>query len=237
MSKKQSILLVGGIVLASCLFSLVAQFLKLEQNTFAIAVTFWMVAMVALYAFVTLRAGRKTVAKIQEANRLLTEEKDLDAYIHALNALLVSEKNNLQAQQILRINLTVAYIGKHDYENALQALKDIPDPKRLNKPNAAFYWANLALCSFYTGEDEEGMRIVDLQKKAFAEMRKVAQPGPALAFLEIFEMYHRGFAEDAAALFETARATWEKEDNAAEFALVAEKIGAELLPLPEKEEE
>jgi hypothetical protein len=47
-------------------------------------------------------------------------------------------------------------------------------------------------------------------------------------------MYNRGFAEDAAALFETARATWEQEDNKAEFALIAEKIGAELLPLPEK---
>ena len=234
MSKKQSWLLLGGIILASCVFSLVIQLLGVEGNARSIAITFWMVAMVVIYAYVTLTAGRKTVKKIQEANKLLTEEKDLDAYIEALNALLVSEKDSLQAQQVLRINLTVAYIGKHDYESALKALREIPDPKRLNRANSAFYWVNLALCNFYTGNDEEGMRIVDLQKKAFAEMRKVAQPGPALAFLEILEMYNRGFAEDAAALFETARATWEQEDNKAEFALIAEKIGAELLPLPEK---
>ena len=236
MTKKKSRLVMGGIIAASFVFALVLQMLDLDESTTQpIVLTVWLVAMVAIYAFFTFTDGRKTVAKIQEANLLLTEKKDLDAYIEALKALIVSEKDNLQAQQILRINLTVAYTGKHDYESALQMLKEIPEPKRLNKPNAAFYWANLALCSFYTGDEAEGLRILDLQKKAFEEMRKVPQPGPALAFLEIFETYHKGNQADAAALLETARATWEKEDNAAEFALVAEKIGVELEALPEKD--
>ena len=162
------------------------------------------------------------------------EEHDLDAYIAGLNELLVTEKDSFQAQQILRINLTVAYWGKHDFANALKALQEIPDPKRLNRPNAAFYWVNLGLANFYNGNDEEGLRILDLQKAAFTEMRKVPQPSPSLAFLEIFETFHAGSVEDAHALFETARATWENSENAPEFALVAEKIGAEFLPLPEK---
>lgn len=237
MSKKKSRLLMGGIILASFLFALATQVLGIEGNAFTIAVTVWMVLMVVVYGGVTMTAGKKTVAKIQEANLLLTEKHDLDAYIEALNALVESEKDSEQAQQVLRINLTVAYTGKHDYENALRVLKELKDPKRLNKPNAAFYWVNLALCNFYVGNDEEGLRITELQKKAFEEMRKAQQTGPALAFLEVFETYHNGDAEDAAALLETARATWENEENAPEFALVAEKIGVELEPLPEKTEE
>lgn len=236
MSKKKSRLVLGGIILASCLFSLVLQFVDLGENGFPIAITFWMMAMVVIYGFFTFRDGRKTVEKIQKANLLLTEEHDLDAYIAALSELVKTE-DSLQAQQILRINLTVAYCGKHDYENALRVLQEIKDPKRLNKPNAAFYWINMALCSFYLGNDEEGMRIVKLQKAAFDQMRQAQQTGPALAFLEVFETFHQGSTEDAAALFETARAAWENEENAPEFALVAEKCGFELLPLPGQAEE
>ncbi|MBQ2996047.1 MAG: hypothetical protein IJE22_02285 [Oscillibacter sp.] len=234
MSKKKTALLVGGIVVSTAIFSLVVQYLQLSEKLFVTAITFWMILMVGIYAFVTLRAGRKTVEKIEKVNLLLTEEHDLDAYIAGLKDLLITEKDSFQAQQILRINLTVAYWGKHDFKSALQMLQEIPDPRRLNRPNAAFYWANLALANFYNGNDEEGLRIVDLQRAAFTEMRKVKQPSPSLAFLEIFEAFYQGSIEDAHALFETARATWETADNAVEFALVAEKIGAELLPLPEK---
>lgn len=237
MSKKKSRLLMGGIILASFLFALATQVLGIEGNAFTIAVTVWMVLMVVVYGGVTMTAGKKTVAKIQEANLLLTEKHDLDAYIEALNALVESEKDSEQAQQVLRINLTVAYTGKHDYENALRVLKELKDPKRLNKPNAAFYWVNLALCNFYVGNDEEGLRITELQKKAFEEMRKAQQTGPALAFLEIFELLYRGCDDDAAALLETARETWEDEKTAADFAFMAEKCGVELQPLPEKDEE
>ena len=79
MSKKQSWLLLGGIILASCAFSLVIQLLGVAGAARPIAITLWMAAMVAVYAYITLTAGRKTVKKIQEANKLLTEEKDLDA--------------------------------------------------------------------------------------------------------------------------------------------------------------
>ena len=177
MSKKKSRLLMGGIILASFLFALATQVLGIEGNAFTIAVTVWMVLMVVVYGGVTMTAGKKTVAKIQEANLLLTEKHDLDAYIEALNALVESEKDSEQAQQVLRINLTVAYTGKHDYENALRVLKELKDPKRLNKPNAAFYWVNLALCNFYVGNDEEGLRITELQKKAFEEMGWQAKLG------------------------------------------------------------
>lgn len=234
MSNKKTALLVVGIIIATAAFSLVIQYLNLSEKLFLTAITFWMIFMVGIYAFFTLSAGRKTVNKIQKVNLLLTEQHDLDAYIAGLNELLVSEKDSFQAQQILRINLTVAYWGKHDFESALKALQEIPNPKRLNRPNAAFYWVNLALANFYNGNDDEGLRILDLQKAAFTEMRKVPQPSPSLAFLEIFETFHAGSVEDAHALFETARATWKKDENAPEFALVAEKIGAEFLPLPEK---
>ena len=63
------------------------------------------------------------------------------------------------------------------------------------------------------------------------------QASPALAFLEVFENLHTGNREDAIALLEGARVTWENERTAADFALVAEKCGVELLPLPEKSEE
>ena len=234
MSQKKTALLVGGIIVSTAIFSLVIQYLNLSEKFFLTAITFWMIFMVGIYAFVTLSAGRKTVNKIQQVNRLLTEEHNLDAYIAGLKELLTTEKDSFQAQQILRINLTVAYWGKHDFASALQMLQEIPNPKRLNRPNAAFYWVNLALANFYTGNDEEGMRIADLQRAAFAEMRKVPQPSPSLAFLEVFESFYQGNTEDALALFENARATWENADNRPEFALVAEKIGAELLPLPEK---
>lgn len=234
MSKTKTTLLVVGIIVATAIFSLVMQYLNVSEKIFLTAITFWMIAMIGIYAFFTIGAGKKTLAKIQKVNLLLTEEHDLDAYIAGLNELLVTEKDSFQAQQILRINLTVAYWGKHDFANALKALQEIPDPKRLNRPNAAFYWVNLGLANFYNGNDEEGLRILDLQKAAFTEMRKVPQPSPSLAFLEIFETFHAGSVEDAHALFETARATWENSENAPEFALVAEKIGAEFLPLPEK---
>ena len=42
MSKKQSWLLLGGIILASCVFSLVIQLLGVEGNARSIAITFWM---------------------------------------------------------------------------------------------------------------------------------------------------------------------------------------------------
>ena len=127
-----------GIIVASCLFSLALLALGVEGNARSIALILWIVAMVIIYAVYTFKTGRKTVQKIEEANRLFIEQHDTDAYITALKALLETEKD-LQPQQILRINLTVAYCSKRDYEKALATLKEIPRPDKLNKPNAAFY--------------------------------------------------------------------------------------------------
>ena len=234
--KKKQILLWAGIIGASCLFGAAMALLGVTGDARTIALTLWSVAIITVYAFVTMGEGRKTVAKIQAVNRLLTEERDIEGYIAGLNRLLEEEKDNFQAQQILRINLTVAYIENRDHENALAVLKEI-NPKRLNRQNAAFYWVNMGLCHFYLDQVEEGMRVVELQRKAFDEMRKVPQATPALAFLEIFENLHTGNREDAVALLETARVTWENERNTADFALVAEKCGVELRPLPEKSAE
>ena len=234
--KKKKIALWAGIIGASCLFGAAIALLGVTGDARTIALVLWSVVIITVYAIVTMSDGRKTVAKIQEVNRLLTEDRNIEGYIAGLNRLLVEEKDNFQAQQILRINLTVAYIENREHEKAIAALKEI-NPKKLNRQNAAFYWVNLGLCHFYLDQVEEGMRVVDLQRKAFDAMRKVPQASPALAFLEVFETYHNGDAEDAAALLETARATWENEENAPEFALVAEKIGVELEPLPEKAEE
>lgn len=231
--KKKKLALWAGIIGASCLFGAAIALLGVTGDARTIALVLWSVVIITVYAIVTMSDGRKTVAKIQEVNRLLTEEHDIEGYIAGLNRLLVEEKDNFQAQQILRINLTVAYIENRDHEKALAVLKEI-NPKRLNRQNAAFYWVNLGLCHFYLDQVEEGMRVVELQRKAFDEMRKVPQASPALAFLEIFENLHTGNREDAVALLETARVTWENERNAADFALVAEKCGVELLPLPEK---
>lgn len=233
---KKNIALWAAIIGSSCVFGVVITLLGLEDNARTIALVAWCAIIVTVYAIVTMKGGRKTVAKMQAVNRLLTEEHDVDAYITALNELLEEEKDNDQAQQILRINLTVAYVEKREYDKALAALQAI-NPKRLNRQNAAFYWVNLALCNFYLDNVDEGMRIANLQRKAFEEMRKVPQASPVLAFLEVFENLHNGNREDAIALLEGARVTWENEKNAADFALVAEKCGVELLPLPEKAED
>ena len=226
-----------AIILASCVFGLVLTFLDVEEDTRTLALLIWCCVCVAVYGAVTMKNGKKTVAKMMEANRLFTEEYDVEGYIVALNKLVEEEKDNFQAQQILHINLCAAYSAKQDHAKALEALQAIPNPKKLNKPNAAFYWVNLALCNFYLGNDEEGMRIVELQRKAFTEMRSAQQTGPALAFIEIFENLHNGETEDAIALLEVARAQWETESTAKDFALMAEKCGVELEPLPEKSEE
>ena len=230
---KKKIGLWAGIIGASCVFGAAIALLGLGDNARTIALVAWCAIIVTVYAIVTMSDGRKTVAKIQEVNRLLTEDHDIDGYIAGLNRLLAEEKDNFQAQQILRINLTVAYIEKRDHESALAVMQEI-NPKKLNRQNAAFYWVNQGLCHFYLDHVEEGMRVVDLQRKAFDEMRKVPQASPALAFLEVFENLHTGNREDAIALLEGARVTWENERTAADFALVAEKCGVELLPLPEK---
>ena len=234
--KKNKIMMWIALIAGSCIFGAVLAVLGVEGNARTAALVAWCAVIVTVYAIVTMKSGRKTVQKMVEANRLFTEEHDVEGYIAALNALVAEEKDNFQAQQILHINLCAAYCAKQDYAAALEALETI-NPKKLNKANAAFYWVNLALCNFYLGNDAEGMRIVDLQKAAFTEMRSAQQTGPALAFLEIFELLHQGEQEDAAALLETARATWENESTAKEFALVAEKVGVELQPLPEKAEE
>ncbi|MBQ8850881.1 MAG: hypothetical protein IJZ66_00325 [Oscillibacter sp.] len=234
--KKNKIMMWIALIAGSCIFGAVLAVLGVEGNARTVALVAWCAVIVTVYGIVTMKSGRKTVSKMMEANRLFTEEHDVEGYIAALNALVVEEKDNYQAQQILHINLCAAYCAKQDYAAALEALETI-NPKKLNKANAAFYWVNLALCNFYLGNDAEGMRIVDLQKAAFTEMRSAQQTGPALAFLEIFELLHQGEQEDAAALLETARATWENESTAKEFALVAEKVGVELQPLPEKAEE
>lgn len=233
MSKKQKGILWGGIIAASLVFSLVLQFLGLEGHSRAISLTLWLLAMVVIYMVFAMRAGRKTVAKIQEANRIFTEEHDTDRYIQALTELLDTEEDS-QAQQVLRINLTAAYCDKREYEKARATLQAL-NPKKLNPQNRAFFWVNMALTNFYLGDEEEGMRIVELQKKAFDQMRTAKQTGPALAFIEIFELLHRGLVEDAQALLETARATWENEHTAPDFAFMAEKCGVTLEPLPEKE--
>ena len=84
--EKKKLLMWLGIIAASCAFSLAMIFLGIEGTARATALTFWLVAMVAVYAGVTLSEGRKTVKKIQEANLLFTEKHDADAYIAALVA-------------------------------------------------------------------------------------------------------------------------------------------------------
>ena len=107
--KKKKLALWAGIIGASCLFGAAIALFGISGDARTIALVLWSVVIITVYAIVTMSDGRKTVAKIQEVNRLLTEDRNIEGYIAGLNRLLVEEKDNFQAQQILRINLTVAY--------------------------------------------------------------------------------------------------------------------------------
>ena len=223
-----AVMIAGGVVLIAALSAL-----GTTKSTRTMALILWLLAVAAVYTVVRMGAARRSIARMQEANRLFTEAHDTDAYIAALQELLKTEEG-FQVRQVLHINLTVAYCDKRDYEKALSALQSLPDPAKLNTANAAFYWVNLALCSFYLGKDAEGMAILKEQEKRFAQLRAAGQMGLALAFLEIFELLCQGDREGAAALLENARGAWENEKTAPDFAFMAQKCDVELQPETEE---
>lgn len=233
---KQKRILLAAVLGGSVLLIAALTVLQVEAGKRIEAVVLWVLAAMTVYGAARMRTGQKSVARIQEANRLFTEQHDTDGYIAALQELIRTEEGS-QAQQILHINLTVAYCDKRNYEKALAALQRIPRPEKLNASNAAFYWVNLALCNFYLDRYEEGMAIVNEQRKTFERLRAAGQMGCGPVFLEIFELLAQGQREDAAALLENARTDWENEKTAADFAFIAGKCGVELRPLAQPEAE
>ena len=83
--KKKKLALWAGIIGASCLFGAAMALFGITGDARTIALVLWSVVIITVYAIVTMSDGRKTVAKIQEVNRLLTEDHNIEGYIAGLN--------------------------------------------------------------------------------------------------------------------------------------------------------
>lgn len=97
--------------------------------------------------------------------KILQEEKDVDRYILEMEKLS-NETKNIQNRKMLTISLAAGYTEKNDYNMAFHLMSSV-DPVTLQGMGQVYYFLNLAIIKYYSGEAEEAKAIMELKENIF----------------------------------------------------------------------
>lgn len=188
--------------------------LKMETGTFLQGYWLGAATLLVVAALCNICYNLRYRKKVQQAVVLLEEGK-ADEYITRLEGLIRTAKGE-PLRNLLRLNLTAGYCNKKEYQKAIDLLETLEDA-RLRGAVRMIQRLNLCMCYFYTGRDDQAMKVYEASDDLFAPYRGGAAYGKNLAVLDILADIQKGRYDDARELLETARRNWNNPRIAADY--------------------
>ena len=150
--------------------------------------------------------NRHYMKKMQELIPLL-ENGQPEAYLAGLEELVKSVKTR-GLRDMLRLNLSAGYCETERYEEAAAVLESLkfggsPAPETVRR-------INLCVCLLHTGRVEEALELYRESEKWFAPYRGKEMFGGNIAVLEIHAAMVEGRYDEARAMLDQARKTWDR---------------------------
>ncbi len=148
-----------------------------------------------LYAFVSVgvigiiytmqnKQYRKFLNELKSINSLF-EQKKFEEYIEKNTALLEMNDSN-QAEAIVNLNITEAYLKMNEFDKAKETLEKL-NPKKIHGQLKTFYYAKETYYYFCKNEYKKALENMELHSSRFAKMLKSETFGAHVALLYAFD--------------------------------------------------
>ena len=203
---------IGKVVLFGVCLGLV---LVLIQNSFQIPEDvfmqgYWIAAIVVVLGALVINISYNLyyTAKMKKLLPLLYGGEPR-GYIEGMDALRKSAKGKT-LRSTLELNLAAGYMEEKDYGTAISLLEAV-DPRQLRVDSARVVRAiNLCESYFLAGQTEKAQTLYDSSRPLFAKFRTGKAYGGNIAIVDVLEEISRGEFEQAKALLDKAKSTYEE---------------------------
>ena len=203
---------IGKVVLFGVCLGLV---LVLIQNSFQIPEDvfmqgYWIAAIVVVLGALVINISYNLyyTAKMKKLLPLLYGGEPR-GYIEGMDALRKSAKGKT-LRSTLELNLAAGYMEEKDYRTAISLLEAV-DPRQLRVDSARVVRAiNLCESYFLAGQTEKAQTLYDSSRPLFAKFRTGKAYGGNIAIVDVLEEISRGEFEQAKALLDKAKSTYEE---------------------------
>lgn len=176
-------------------------------------------AAVIVFFVPYIRQGKE----LDELTGILVKEKDPKKYIRELESFLVAHPSGM-IFHVAQLNLAVAYCDLRDHKKASEVIGKI-NPKSLSIANRNVYWAYLALISFYLGDTERGIHIMDVHGKQIQQDQRLKSLGAIPSLSAVFYYIAKNQRKEAREVYAKARRKWTDDRYAADFDYLKRKYG------------
>ena len=130
-------------------------------------------------------------------------------YIEGMEALLKTAMGKT-LRGTLELNLAAGYMEEKDYGTAISLLEAV-DPRQLRVDSARVVRAiNLCESYFLAGQTEKAQTLYDSSRPLFTKFRTGKAYGGNIAIVDVLEEISRGEFEQAKALLDKAKSTYEE---------------------------
>ncbi|MFA9464678.1 MAG: hypothetical protein ACERKN_10360 [Velocimicrobium sp.] len=128
---------------------------------------------------------KNLMKKVKCLEKILKDEQNPDKFIEENEKLLQTLKSSYN-RAMIKINLSVGYCEKGEYETAKDILLSIPS-KSLKGIHGVIYFVNLAYVYFRIEENQKALNILELHNKDFLCFKTNSSLGGSIAILRIFQ--------------------------------------------------
>ena len=144
--------------------------------------------------------------KINALQPVLNAQNDPDRYIEKLTSLTEGIRGS-GLEDIVHINLAVAYARKDDLDTALEHM-GLVKAERLKGLNRGIYWGDLALFCYEKGDIGTADRLLEDHRDEIGAYGSSKQAGPLCDMLRIYSALHAGDRDEASRLLARAEEDW-----------------------------
>lgn len=171
---------------------------------------YWIAAIVVVLGMLIINISYNLyyIGKVKKLLNLLYAGESR-RYIEGMEALLKTAMGKT-LRGTLELNLAAGYMEEKDYGTAISLLEAV-DPRQLRVDSARVVRAiNLCESYFLAGQTEKAQTLYDSNRPLFAKFRAGKLYGGSIAIVDVLEEISRGEFEQAKALLDKAKSTYEE---------------------------
>ena len=171
---------------------------------------YWIAAIVVVLGMLIINISYNLyyIGKVKKLLNLLYAGESR-RYIEGMEALLKTAMGKT-LRGTLELNLAAGYMEEKDYGTAISLLEAV-DPRQLRVDSARVVRAiNLCESYFLAGQTEKAQTLYDSSRPLFTKFRTGKAYGGNIAIVDVLEEISRGEFEQAKALLDKAKSTYEE---------------------------
>lgn len=213
----------GFVILGSIFLAIFCFKGKLPVAAITKYVFFWALLLFVLAILVFFLPFYKQGKELDALTEILIQKKDPKTYIQELEKFLAAHPTGM-IYHVAQMNMAAAYCDLREHRKASEAISKI-NPRSLSIANRNVYWAYLALISFYLGDKDRGVHIMDVHGKQLQQDQRLKNLG-AIPYLDaVFYHLAKGQRKEAREIYAKARRKWTDARYAGDFDYFKNKFG------------